>query len=46
MTSEHLAQHKDENTKFDKNDYYAHPENYKSIFYEKVILCYPRKTSY
>lgn len=27
---------KDKNAKFDKNDYYAHPEKYDNTFYQKV----------
>lgn len=36
VESEHYVVPKDPAAKFDKNDYYAHPEKYTSNFHEKV----------
>jgi hypothetical protein len=36
IESEHYVVPKDPAAKFDKNDYYAHPEKYTSNFHEKV----------
>ncbi|KAL0374639.1 UNVERIFIED_CONTAM: Alpha-aminoadipic semialdehyde synthase [Sesamum radiatum] len=36
VTSEDMVEHKDASKFFDKVDYYAHPENYRPIFHEKI----------
>ncbi|KAL2250978.1 alpha-aminoadipic semialdehyde synthase [Sesamum indicum] len=36
VTSEDMVEHKDASKCFDKADYYAHPENYRPIFHEKI----------
>ncbi|KAL0346824.1 UNVERIFIED_CONTAM: Alpha-aminoadipic semialdehyde synthase [Sesamum calycinum] len=36
VTSEDMVEHKDASKFFDKADYYAHPENYRPIFHEKI----------
>ncbi|GMJ07576.1 LYSINE-KETOGLUTARATE REDUCTASE/SACCHAROPINE DEHYDROGENASE, SACCHAROPINE DEHYDROGENASE [Hibiscus trionum] len=36
VTSRDMVEHKDPSKKFDKVDYYAHPEHYNPIFHEKI----------
>ncbi|XP_044471189.1 alpha-aminoadipic semialdehyde synthase-like [Mangifera indica] len=36
VTCEHMVEHKDITKAFDKDDYYAHPENYNPIFHERI----------
>ncbi|XP_022888117.1 alpha-aminoadipic semialdehyde synthase [Olea europaea var. sylvestris] len=36
VTSQDMVEHKDPSKFFDKVDYYAHPENYRPIFHEKI----------
>ncbi|CAI9760968.1 unnamed protein product [Fraxinus pennsylvanica] len=36
VTSQEMVEHKDPSKFFDKVDYYAHPENYRPIFHEKI----------
>ncbi|KAL7096184.1 hypothetical protein ACP275_10G067200 [Erythranthe tilingii] len=36
VTSKHMVEHKDPSKLFDKADYYAHPENYRPVFHEKI----------
>ncbi|KAK4414933.1 Alpha-aminoadipic semialdehyde synthase, partial [Sesamum alatum] len=36
VTCEDMVEHKDASKFFDKADYYAHPENYRPIFHEKI----------
>ncbi|KAL1547882.1 alpha-aminoadipic semialdehyde synthase [Salvia divinorum] len=36
VTSQDMVVHNDPSKSFDKVDYYAHPENYKPIFHEKI----------
>ncbi|XP_044463727.1 alpha-aminoadipic semialdehyde synthase [Mangifera indica] len=37
VTSEDMVEHKDPTKKFDKADYYAHPEHYNPIFHKKIV---------
>ncbi|XP_051150266.1 alpha-aminoadipic semialdehyde synthase isoform X2 [Andrographis paniculata] len=36
VTSKYMVEHKDPSNVFDKADYYAHPDNYRSVFHEKI----------
>ncbi|KAI3443496.1 hypothetical protein Pfo_000161 [Paulownia fortunei] len=36
VTSQDMVEHKDPSKFFDKADYYAHPENYRPVFHEKI----------
>ncbi|KAK6131718.1 hypothetical protein DH2020_034515 [Rehmannia glutinosa] len=36
VTSEDMVEHKDPTKFFDKAEYYAHPENYKPVFHERI----------
>ncbi|XP_022147632.1 alpha-aminoadipic semialdehyde synthase isoform X2 [Momordica charantia] len=36
VTCQYMAEHKDPTKKFDRVDYYAHPEQYRPIFHEKI----------
>ena len=40
VTSEDIVAHNDSSKKFSKADYYSHPENYHSVFVEKVSNYY------
>jgi hypothetical protein len=40
VTVEDYIEPNDRAAKFDKNEYYAHPERYHSIFYETVVLVF------
>ncbi|KAJ0091290.1 hypothetical protein Patl1_13709 [Pistacia atlantica] len=36
VTSEDMVEHKDPEKRFDKEDYYAHPEHYNPVFHKKI----------